>query len=563
MKIPFYTAIACLLTAPIHSYGQSGELTNVVANLKQLVVPVQTGSKNYEPDISFTAPAVIRYSYVETDQKGKKDTYTYEFNLSDIDPYAVREHTQKDKISTVLAVRGKQKLVKVYKNEEVQPYANEVSILAQDIENARAISEAMKKGIAPAETIMAERLKLTGYDAMLDWLTGNVKNVELGTTTYQQSLAKGDHVGTMQFSITESGSRSAVEEQFTFNLADININSINYKITGNKFAIRFETNQKAKYIGVTRNGEVRPYTGDVTIMTNNVDEARDLKTVLTLAVPLAVEKVKSDMLEAVTGQDALPLLASLTKEAATRNKQITQELNPQCSCTLTQTEKDDKSTKKYEYVFHWTDVNPTASKINVTSDRLFIDLSMNDGKKLIMYSVDDSFNGYESSLKYYMPGIETARRAMFALARAVEACTASYREPFDDDVTSVSSWILDNVKDASVEDVTLKQTLEPAEAGQQSKLKYTVREQNSKGTGAEEVYELNLADINPKSIDLEVKGKWLYVSMETNFKGKIIKYYKDGKIQPYASRISFAMPDVDTSRDMMSALKKVVILSEP
>lgn len=560
MKTPVYVIIAFAAILNTEAHGQSGELADLVTDLKEVVVPVQTGSKSYEPEITFAEPAILRYSYVEADQKGKKDNYTYEFNLSDIDPYAVREHTQKDKISTILAVRGKQKLVKVYKNEEVQSYTNEVSILATDIENARAISEAIKKGIAPAEKIMTERLKLTGYDAMLEWLTGNVKTVQLGSDGYNQSLVKGDRIGTMRLSVTESGSKSSSEELFSFNLADININSINYKITGNKFAIRFETNQKAKYIGVSKDGQVKPYTDDITIATNNVDEARDLKTVLTLAVPLAVEKLKADMSASASGTNALQMLGTLTKDITTGTKQITQELTAQCSCTLTQIEKDDKGSKKSVYTFNWIDVNPLASKINVTSDRLFVTLSMNDGNKLIMHSEDGQFSGYEKDLKFYMPGVETARRTMFALSKAVETCKASYKDPFAEDLPSLTAWIMNNVKDATVEDVTMKQTLEPAEQGQHNKLKYTVREMNSKGTGAEEVYEFNVSDINPQTVELEVKGKWLYVTMETAFKGKIIKYYKDGKIQPYASRVSFVMQDVDASRDMVSALKKTVKL---
>lgn len=558
MRTPVYPLIAFAAILNIKAHGQSGELADLVTNLKQLVVPVQTGSKNYEPELSFAEPAVVRYSYVETDQKGNKDTYAYEFNLADIDPYAVREDTKKDRISVVMAVRNKQKLVKVYKNEEVQPYTDEVSILAKDIENARAISEAVKKGIGPAEKVMAERLKLTGYDTMLDWLAGNVKNVELGTTTYKQSLVKGDRVGTMRLSVTESGSKSASEELFTFNLADINVNSINYKITGNKFAIRFETNQKAKYIAVSKDGQIKPYTDDVTVMTNNVDEARDLKTVLTLAVPLAVEKVKADMATSTSGTNALQLLGTLTQDITTGTKQITQELTSQCSCTLTQIEKDDKGSKKDLYAFNWIDVNPVASKISVTTDRLYVTISMNDGKKLILHSVDDKLNGYENDLKFYMPGVETARRAIFALGKAVEECKASYKEPFGDDLSSLVSWILENVKDVTLEDETVKQILEPAEPGQHNKLKYTKRELDSKGSGAEEVYEFNLSDISPQSVELEVKGKWLYVTVETDFKDKIIKYYKDGKIQPYTSSIAFALPDVDTSRNLVSALKKAV-----
>ena len=44
--------------------------------------------------------------------------------------------------------------------------------------------------------------------------------------------------------------------------------------------------------------------------------------------------------------------------------------------------------------------------------------------------------------------------------------------------------------------------------------------------------------------------------METNFKSKIIKAYKEGKIQPYAYSLSIPMKDIETARGFIAAVKK-------
>jgi hypothetical protein len=72
----------------------------------------------------------------------------------------------------------------------------------------------------------------------------------------------------------------------------------------------------------------------------------------------------------------------------------------------------------------------------------------------------------------------------------------------------------------------------------------------------EEIFEFNLSDIDPRSVDFEAKGKWLTVKFDTNFKNKIIKAYKAGKIQPYANSMEIAMKDVETARGFIAALKK-------
>jgi hypothetical protein len=111
------------------------------------------------------------------------------------------------------------------------------------------------------------------------------------------------------------------------------------------------------------------------------------------------------------------------------------------------------------------------------------------------------------------------------------------------------------VGDVTVEQNTRKQSLDFAEPGNTNKLKYTNIE--TKGsTSTEEVFEFNLSDINPNSVDYSIKGKGIFVTFETNFKNKIIKAYKAGKIQPYTYSLELAFQDVETARGVISALKK-------
>jgi hypothetical protein len=140
----------------------------------------------------------------------------------------------------------------------------------------------------------------------------------------------------------------------------------------------------------------------------------------------------------------------------------------------------------------------------------------------------------------------------------VEKCKAVYKEPFGEDANSTTAWILANIREVTLDELTVFQKLERVEEGNVNKLKFTHRDINAKGSGGEEIFEFNLSDINPLSVEVEVKGKWLNVVMETEFKGKIIKAYKDGKIQPYTNRIEFAINDVDASRNVVSALKKAI-----
>jgi hypothetical protein len=546
--------LACCYLFPCPASAQ--DLNALVTQLKQAVTPVQTGTKNYEATLESPQPGAMKYTYDEVDQKGNKTNYVYEFNLADIDPYAVRENTQKDLISSILAVKNKQKLVKVYKNNEVQSYDDQVVIYASNIESARNISDLVKKSIPPAEKIAASRLKVSGYDGMITWLGSNVKDVTLGTKSIGQFISKYDEPGTLLFRQRETDSKGAVETEYIFNLADINVNSIMFKVTGNKFAITMQTLRKARYISVMRAGERKPYVDDITINTNSVDEARDLKTVFTMLIPLAVEKVNASLPAATTEKDALTKLKTYAGDVSLGARQYNQTMDVQCYCTFTQIEKDAKTTTSHVYKFNWMDLNPNSTVIDVSGEKIFLDLQMNNKDKLIMHEKNDKHDGYDSEFKVYFSNIENARRAKILADKAIEKCASSYKDPFSAEAKSMVNWLQNNIKDITLADVTIKQGLELVEEGNINKLKYTRTELNSKGSGAVEVYEFNLADLNPLSVQTDVKLKWLYVTVESDFKSKIIKYYKDGKIQPYAAKIDFAVGDTESARSVSNALKK-------
>src|SRR5690349_20621267 len=220
------------------SAGQTDDFNGTIQKLQGTLVQVSSSSKKYDQEIKPGQFGSVRYTVDETDQKGTKTSYAYEFNLADIDPYAVKQETQKDVILVSLTVRNKQKLIKAYKNGESQSYDEQLKIRAKDIDNARTIVELLKKSIPSAEKLLAGKLKLKSYDEMVSWLVANTKNVELGSSkSIKQTLAKGDYVGSLKLTEIETDAKGASEEQFVFNLADINLNTVNFKITGNKFAI--------------------------------------------------------------------------------------------------------------------------------------------------------------------------------------------------------------------------------------------------------------------------------------------------------------------------------------
>ncbi|MFM8914034.1 MAG: hypothetical protein ACKOE6_14145, partial [Flammeovirgaceae bacterium] len=272
----FVFAFEVLVT--LNLAAQQTELKDIVGKIQSACTKVEASSKTYEQEIKLIEFSSLNYSVAEVDAKGNRTTLSYDFNLADIDPNTVRQVTQKDVIKAVLSVRNKQKLIKYSKNGEAQSYDDELSIYAKDPDQAKQLVELFKKAIPLGEKITNAKLKLNGYQEMVTWLIDHVKNVTAGNKSFTQNLQPGSYVGSLVLTQVENDGKTSQQEEFAFNMADINLNAINFEISGNRFGLNLEMLQKIKSVKVTRDGKSRPFNDEVLIYTNNVDEARDLKT---------------------------------------------------------------------------------------------------------------------------------------------------------------------------------------------------------------------------------------------------------------------------------------------
>ncbi|MEJ0054790.1 MAG: hypothetical protein WDN75_03550 [Bacteroidota bacterium] len=541
--------------------GQEDELKVLVESMQSSFSSVKSASRTYEHEIRLVQFSTVSYTYRQIDLKGTSTTFVNEFNLADIDPYTVRQETQKDLIVVILTVKNKQKLIKTIKESQTQPYDNELTIHARDVDHARSIMEGIRKGIPLAEKIMKGKLKLDEYKSMRQWLEENVKNVGYGNKTINQSVQSQPYPGSFKLLQIDSDGKSSHQEEFTFNIADINLNSLEFRISGNNFSLNFSTAERLKSVTMQRDGVRKPFTDDVAIYTNGVDEARDIKTVLMMMQPLAVAMVKADYPQLKTREQALEAVGSLTSEIRKDAKTITQRFTPACITTFSTSEQSSGATTTDSYEFNWMDVNPNAVQLKVSGEKMQMILPMTDKRKLINHYRADKMAGYEDEVVLYVEDMEIGRRLRPAVAKTIEYCKAGYKDPFPGSIEGIVSWMKEVITEVSIDQLTRKQGLELAEESNYNKLKFITTEVKA-SSSVEEIFEFNLSDINPVSIDFETNGKWCYVKFDTNFRNKIIKAYKDGKIQPYVFTMEIAMRDIESARGLIAALKKCIDLQK-
>ncbi len=111
----------------------------IIESVGKLVINTDT----YLQSIKLDNENICLYNY-EFTNVSKDVQYNYEFNFLDIDVHKIQFNTKGNQAIVILEVRGRNKLIKTYKDGETDKYVYQFQILAQDIEQARTLVSAFK-----------------------------------------------------------------------------------------------------------------------------------------------------------------------------------------------------------------------------------------------------------------------------------------------------------------------------------------------------------------------------------------------------------------------------------
>lgn len=540
--------------------AQQQDFNQLFETLKSAVGKVETSKYTYAPEMLHEHTSVIKYSYTKTSTKGTATSYAYELNIADIDPYTVRESTERDLIVVNVKIKNSQDLIKTFQDQEVKSYTEELKIVASNIDNAREIRQILEKAIPLAEQIMLNKLSLKTYEEMLAWLESNVKDANYSDEAYAQSLQRdAKFAGKVNLSIVETG-RSSKQADFSFNLADINLNTVRFDISGSEFGLEFETKRKHNLIKFNQDGQSKPFINDIVIKTNNVEEARDLQTVLTLIIPEAEKQVESSFPVFSNKSEAVTAVSSGTLTLTYGDNTLEQSFNADCLAEYTVTEISESKSEKKQHMFNWIDINDKIIDYDISGSKMYIPLITNKKQKLMKVYDNGELLPYDESFKLYCEDAENARRLQYAIKKSIELCRKSYRPLVPSDgLKAKINWLTEAVKEVREGGDTYSQSLSLVDDGKLDKFKFTKIEIDEKGS-TEHIYELNFADLNERNIDFDVSGRSISVKLETNFKEKIIKFYKDGEIQNYEDEFTIHTNNVEESRNLIRAMVDIVTI---
>ncbi len=546
--------LTSLLTLTTVLVTNAQDFDSVLQELSGHINTVQSGKKEYQQSIESETPGVVKLHIDEVDTKGKTKSNLYEFNLADIDKNTVRATAKGDVFTVTLSTKKKQKLIKKTVNDNKLSYTYNLIIYANDPENGRNLAEIIKKAIPIAGKILEKRLAVNGYSDRMNWIKEHVGNVELPKKQITQEFSENrDYPGSVTFHKNIVSGKQGKDITFTFNLAFLNPKQIDFYINGELFGLKIATKHSKKLIKVVENGEQKAYTNNFKIATNNVEEARDLQKVLTDIIPLAKQKLEAALPDISGLQDGFSILNDLTGNVQVNDKEYSQNWSGDCVIKLEQNINDGKKSYNDLYEFNLADLNKNQIKPQTKGKVIIVELKTKSGLKYIKYSRNDEVKGYKSTIYIYTPGPEQSITVQKVLQKMTGICQQKYdpkkQKPLN--FNQAAQLLQENVNNFTNGDTGYEQSIELTNDNKSLKYQNVI---TTKSSSKELIYEVDLSDLNPKSIKIKVSGKKINVEIATKHLEKLIQYYKDGKIQAYQNKFNIPAPDIETARKIKRAL---------
>ena len=537
------------------SFSQETEFNTVLNKIAADLKTVQNSKSTFNQKITSEQLGVILFNSSETNSKGKTKEIIYQLNLSDIDVNTIRPLTKKDVIMVQMIVKNNQKMIKKIENNEKISFVNKMFILANNIDNARVLTDLFKKISPISNQITENRLSLSGYDDRLAWLQKNIVDVSLINTTFNQNfIASENNIGNVTFSSSIVKKKSTKNKKSQFNLSNINPNTIFFKSKGSEFILSLETKRKLKTIKIFEDDEQKNYTNVLKINCSDVENARDLQKVIKDIIPLAKKKFSDSYVEVLSLEEGVEVANNKIETITTNKRTIHQSFSKNLVSTFSKKIIDPKKEIEFIYNFNFIDINKDDIEVSINGTEVLLILKTNFKNKFIKQVENDELQNYTNKIEIFCNSIEEAYRLKNTFAKIIGLHDSKQLEKLKySNIEEGVSELKKNIFGVKVDKYTYEQSISLKEENENKILKLT-NVKISEKKSEENIQEFNLFDVNPKSIEIVVSGKKVMVKFYTNFQEKIIKTYKDGNIKSYTNQATIFSTDIENARKIKRVL---------
>lgn len=397
----------------------------------------------------------------------------------------------------------------------------------------------------------------------ISYLSENLGSIRTKKSEFSQSfgMQEGeDEACMLWYQKTPIG--KGEQEKFSFNAADLNENRIQFDTRRDLVIIKAAVKGKKDLIRTYEDGEVSGYTDEVEMYASSVEDARKLVEELkTLANSCAARMEKQLALrEDASKTELLEYLKENISKVEVNDERFGQEFDasPENSSIVTYTQHEVNEDQLREYKVNVLDFNLARIGFDTEKEFVLVKIETKAKRNLIQLRENGELKNYDNNLEIYVPSIEKARNISKILKDLVRAAEKEDKEKStlrsDTDPASAIEYLEAEVQEVVINEDIYKQSFE-ADAEFPYLVSFTVQEG---GEDEEELYKLNLSDLDPSSVDFDVKRNAVFVSAECASNKRYIQKEENKAITGFGKDLEIRVKDIETARAIQKRLYHAV-----
>jgi hypothetical protein len=564
MKTGFlqFFCIVALSAASVLSAKSQDKLSQALTSIKEKVQDVQIDKATFKQSIDILDANKGKISFVTglVDEKGKTTNEKYEFYISDIDKNTIARKTSGKKLFINLSINNNQKFIKHFKEDKLDSYTNSIEIQLSGADAAQELENLFKSAIPLVNS--SEKEWNTNTDA-LNWLKSNISKINSGSTAFEQSFSYGERKDYLAgFTVKKTDQKNvSTDEKYEFSILDIDKKNLVVKTSGSQLSVSIEIKGSDRFIKYTKNNEQQNFGNSFEIVAEDIDQARNIIA----AFSTAIEKSKSVIPDFGNLQKSLDFIAKNTTDLTLDKKTLSQKINftpgNGTKSIFTYAEPDSKGKsieERYEFYLGDIDANNLSFKIN--GKKITIVFIAKNKAKFIKYFKDNALQDFQNEVDILTSDIETSREMVEAFKAAIKNSETqpSVWKSTGDAIT----FLMGAIKGETIGTDTYKLNFSSISA-EPLNVKYEQTKTDAKGANVEQSFEIYPYLLDPATIKIGSKGKYLNVEASVSNKKAFVKIFKDAKQQAFDNGIEIMAFDARQARDISEAIKYLAGNSKP
>jgi len=564
MKTGFlqFFCIVAISAASVSGAKSQDKLSQTLASIKEKVQDVQIDKATYKQSIDILDANKGKLSFVSAlvDEKGKTTNERDEFFVSDIDKNTIARKTSGKKLFISLSINNNQKFIKHFKEDKLDSYTNNIEIQLSGADAAQELENLFKSAIPLVNS--SEKEWKTNTDA-LNWLKNNISKITSGPTTFEQSFSYGERKDYLaSFTVKKTDQKNvSTDEKYEFSVVDIDKKNLVVKTSGSLLSVSIQIKGSDRFIKYTKNNEQQNFDNNFEIVAEDIDQARTIIA----AFSAAIEKSKPVIPDFGNLQKSLDFITKNTTDITLEKKTTNQKINftpgNGTKSIFTYAEPDSKGKSIEErYEFYLGDIDANSLSFKISGKKITIVSSAKNKAKFIKYFKDNVPQDFQNEVDILTSDIETSREMVEAFKTAVKN---SETQPATFKITGDAiTFLTGAIKGETIGTDIYKLNFSTISA-EPLNVKYEQTKTDAKGINMEQSFEIYPYLLDPATIKIGSKGKYLNVEASVSNKKAFVKIFKDGKQQAFDNGIEIMAFDARQARDISEAIKYLAGNSKP